>query len=141
MDRTDVTYALWQQVYNWAIAHGYSFDNVGSGKGTNHPAQAIDWYDCVKWCNARSEMEGRTPAYYTSATLAVVYRGGDLGHQQFLREMECGLSLADRGGVGKGGAGRSRRAAVSVGQHDFMEPGELLPIPSHLIQPLAMPTI
>ena len=78
MDRTDVTYALWQQVYTWAIAHGYSFDNVGSGKATNHPVQTVSWYDCVKWCNARSEMEGRTPAYYTSVSLAVVYRGGDL---------------------------------------------------------------
>jgi formylglycine-generating enzyme required for sulfatase activity len=78
MDRTDVTYALWRQVYTWAIAHGYSFDNVGSGKATNQPVQTVSWYDCVKWCNARSEMEGRTPAYYTSVSLAVVYRTGGL---------------------------------------------------------------
>jgi formylglycine-generating enzyme required for sulfatase activity len=78
MDQYDVTLALWQQVYNWAITHGYSFDKAGSGKAANHPVQTIDWYDSVKWCNARSEMEGRTPAYYTSATLAVVYRTGDL---------------------------------------------------------------
>ena len=65
--RSDVTYALWQQVYNWAIEHGYSFANAGSGKAANHPVQAMDWYDAVKWCNARSEMEGRTPAYYTNA--------------------------------------------------------------------------
>jgi formylglycine-generating enzyme required for sulfatase activity len=44
----------------------------------NHPVQAIDWYDCVKWCNARSEMEGRTPAYYTTAAQTAVYRTGDL---------------------------------------------------------------
>jgi hypothetical protein len=69
MDKYDVTEALWQQVYNWAINHGYSFDYPGSvwGKAANHPVQTIDWYDCVKWCNARSEMEGRVPAYYTSA--------------------------------------------------------------------------
>ena len=76
MDQYDVTYALWQQVYNWATNHGYSFDHVGSGKALNHPVQTIDWYDSVKWCNARSEMEGRTPAYYTSAAMAVVYRTG-----------------------------------------------------------------
>src|ERR1039458_8926274 len=63
MDRTDVTYALWQQVYTWAIAHGYSFDNVGSGKATNQPVQTVSWYDCVKWCNARSEMD-RTDVTY-----------------------------------------------------------------------------
>ena len=31
----------------------------------------LNWYDCVKWCNARSEMEGRTPAYYTSAAQTI----------------------------------------------------------------------
>jgi formylglycine-generating enzyme required for sulfatase activity len=78
MDQYDVTYALWQQVHNWATNHGYSFDAAGSGKAANHPVQRIDWYDCVKWCNARSEMEGRTPAYYTSAAQATVYRTGQV---------------------------------------------------------------
>jgi formylglycine-generating enzyme required for sulfatase activity len=76
MDRYDVTLSLWQQVYNWAITHGYSFDNAGSGKATDHPVQTISWYDSVKWCNARSEMEGRTPAYYSNAMQTVVYRTG-----------------------------------------------------------------
>jgi len=78
MDANLVSYALWRQVYQWGIGHGYSFDNAGSGKATNHPVQTIDWYDCVKWCNARSEMDGRAPAYYTDASQAVVYRSGDL---------------------------------------------------------------
>jgi formylglycine-generating enzyme required for sulfatase activity len=30
----------------------------------------------VKWCNARSEKEGRTPAYYTDADQTIVYRSG-----------------------------------------------------------------
>jgi len=62
MDKTDVPYSSWQQVYTWAITNGYTFDNPGVGKASNHPVQNIDWYDCVKWCNARSEKEGRTPA-------------------------------------------------------------------------------
>jgi formylglycine-generating enzyme required for sulfatase activity len=78
MDKYDVTYALWQTVYNWATNHGYGFDNVGSGKAANHPVQTIDWYDCVKWCNARSEMEGRMPAYYTNAAQTTVYRTGQV---------------------------------------------------------------
>jgi formylglycine-generating enzyme required for sulfatase activity len=78
MDKYDVTYALWRQVYNWAITHGYSFYDAGSGKAANHPVQTIDWYDCVKWCNARSEMEGRTPAYYTTSTQTTVYRTGEV---------------------------------------------------------------
>jgi formylglycine-generating enzyme required for sulfatase activity len=83
MDKYDVTEALWQQVYNWATNHGYSFDYPGSvydgsSKGPNYPVVDVDWYDCAKWCNARSEMAGKVPAYYTSAALAVVYRTGDL---------------------------------------------------------------
>lgn len=76
MDRTQVTQALWDEVYQWAIAHGYGFDNPGSGKAANHPVQSVSWYDVVKWCNARSEKEGRVPAYYRNAAQAFVYRGG-----------------------------------------------------------------
>ena len=76
MDKYLVTKSLWDSVYQWATNHGYSFDNAGSGKASTHPVQFIDWYDCVKWCNARSEMEGRTPAYYTDAGLSVRYRSG-----------------------------------------------------------------
>lgn len=78
MDGYDVTKALWDGVYNWAITNGYSFDDAGSGKAPNHPVQFIDWYDAVKWCNARSEKEGRTPAYYTNAAQATVYRSGQV---------------------------------------------------------------
>jgi formylglycine-generating enzyme required for sulfatase activity len=87
MDKYDVTEALWQQVFNWARNHGYSFDYPGSvpgsayssySKGPNYPVVILDWYDCVKWCNARSEMEGRTPAYYTSAAQTTVYRTGEV---------------------------------------------------------------
>ena len=62
----------------WVNKMPASLANVGSGKAANHPVQTIDWYDCVKWCNARSEMEGRTPAYYTSAAQTVVYRTGQV---------------------------------------------------------------
>ena len=73
MDATPVTKALWDEVYTWAIANGYSFDNPGLGKATNHPVHTVNWYDVVKWCNARSEMEGR-PAVYT--VNGAVYRTG-----------------------------------------------------------------
>jgi formylglycine-generating enzyme required for sulfatase activity len=78
MDVNLVSYSQWQTVYNWAIAHGYTFDYAGSGKASTHPVQTIDWYDCVKWCNARSEKEGKTPAYYTDSRLSVPYRGGQV---------------------------------------------------------------
>jgi len=78
MDVNLVSYSQWQSVYNWATNHGYTFDYPGSGKASTHPVQTIDWYDAVKWCNARSEMEGKTPAYYTDAELSVPYRSGEV---------------------------------------------------------------
>ena len=81
MDTNLVSYALWTNIYQWATSHGYSFDNAGSRKAANHPVQTVNWYDMVKWCNARSEMEGLTPCYYTDASQATPYRSGsiDLG--------------------------------------------------------------
>jgi len=68
MDITQVTKAQWDTVYNWAIANGYSFDNAGSGKAPDHPVHTANWYDFVKWCNARSEMTGRVPCYTVSGS-------------------------------------------------------------------------
>ena len=78
MDRAEVTKALWDDVYQWAITHGYSFDNPGLGKAANHPVHTVNWFDVVKWCNARSEKERRTPAYYTNAAQTTVYRAGQV---------------------------------------------------------------
>ncbi len=50
----EVTKELWDGVYNWSLTNGYAYDNPGSGKAANHPVQSINWYDMVKWCNARS---------------------------------------------------------------------------------------
>ena len=76
MDRYEVSKALWDEVYSWAIAHGYSFEYGAQGKASTHPAQRMTWYDSVKWCNARSEKDGKVPAYYTDAGLSVRYRSG-----------------------------------------------------------------
>jgi hypothetical protein len=126
MDKYLVAKSLWDTVYQWAIAHGYTFDNVGSGKASTHPVQTIDWYDCVKWCNARSEKEGRAGVLHgCGIECAVSDRAGGA-----VCEVEYRLPFADGGGVGEGGAGRVEWAAVSVGQHDFVESGQLLCLPS-----------
>ena len=78
MDRYEVSKALWDEVYSWAIAHGYSFEYGAQGKASTHPAQSMTWYDSVKWCNARSEKDGKVPAYYTDAGLSVRYRSGQV---------------------------------------------------------------
>jgi formylglycine-generating enzyme required for sulfatase activity len=76
MDVNLVSLSQWQSVYYWATNHGYNFVHAGSGKAANHPVQTVDWYDSVKWCNARSEQAGKTPVYYTDATQTTVYRSG-----------------------------------------------------------------
>jgi len=78
MDTNLVSYSLWQKVYTYATNNGYSFDNAGSGRAENHPVQTVDWYDCVKWCNARSARAGLTPVYYTDVNMTQLYTNGDV---------------------------------------------------------------
>jgi formylglycine-generating enzyme required for sulfatase activity len=76
MDKYEVTKGLWDTVRTWAVANGYQFENAGAGRAANHPVHAVNWFDVVKWCNARSQQEGRTPCYYTDASLTLIYKTG-----------------------------------------------------------------
>jgi len=79
---TEVTYAKWKEVYDWATTEEidpdtgevlneeylYTFANSGyignSNSGsTSQPVTFINWRDAIVWCNAYSEMEGLTPCY------------------------------------------------------------------------------
>jgi hypothetical protein len=62
--------------------HGYSFVNPGAGKAANHPVMTIDWYDCVKWCNARSQLArlsilGRHFDYFSGSALRICQQNQD----------------------------------------------------------------
>ncbi|MGY8642507.1 MAG: formylglycine-generating enzyme family protein, partial [Verrucomicrobiales bacterium] len=79
MDVTEVTLSQWQTVQQWGTLVGdYTFAAGAAGKAANHPVQTVSWYDCVKWCNARSEQAGKTPVYYTDDAHTTVYRTGDV---------------------------------------------------------------
>ena len=77
MDVNEVSLSLWNSVTAYATTHGYGF-NPGAGKAANHPVQNVNWYDAVKWCNARSEQAGKPPVYFTDAGLVTVYRTGEV---------------------------------------------------------------
>ena len=78
MDVNLVSSNLWATVYNYAIGKGYTFENYWTAKAGNHPVEKVFWYDCVKWCNARSQQAGLTPVYYTDAGFTQVYTNGEL---------------------------------------------------------------
>jgi hypothetical protein len=74
--KTEVTWGEWRTVRDWAIAHDYTdLANAGEGVEDNYPVSNVNWYDAVKWCNAKSEQDGKTPVYKNGAD---VYRTGQL---------------------------------------------------------------
>lgn len=72
---TTTTWELWKTVRAWALSRGYLFDNPGQagsgvpvawagfGDDPRQPVTRVSWYDAVRFCNALSEMSGRTPCY------------------------------------------------------------------------------
>jgi formylglycine-generating enzyme required for sulfatase activity len=61
--RTEVTWLEWKKVRSWASENGYDIGNTGQGISNKHPVVEVSWYDCLKWLNAKSEMEGFYPVY------------------------------------------------------------------------------
>jgi formylglycine-generating enzyme len=76
ISRTEVTWGEWKEVRTYAEANGYDIEGVGEGCADDHPVHSVNWYDVVKWCNAKSEMEGLPPVYTVSGA---VYRSGEFG--------------------------------------------------------------
>ncbi|HPG00541.1 MAG TPA: SUMF1/EgtB/PvdO family nonheme iron enzyme, partial [Kiritimatiellia bacterium] len=77
VDAYEVYQNLWNWVTNFNGGNGYTYSNPGSGKSNLHPIQSINWFDAVKWCNARSQRDGLTPVYYTDAGFQTIYKAGE----------------------------------------------------------------
>ena len=77
MDTNLVNYSKWTSIYAWATNRGYAFNHPGSAKATNHPVVFVDWFDTVKWCNARSHLAGLSPVYYTDSAFTRELTNGE----------------------------------------------------------------
>jgi len=74
ISRYPTTWSEWKTVRHWAAMHGYDIGEAGQGSGDNHPVRNVSWYEVIKWCNAKSEKAGLTPAYSLGRD---VYRIGE----------------------------------------------------------------
>jgi formylglycine-generating enzyme required for sulfatase activity len=76
ISKNEVTHGLWQEVRQWALKNGYpdlpSLD-INPRESEQHPAYGMGWDSAIKWCNARSEMNGLKPCYKLNGN---VYRKG-----------------------------------------------------------------
>jgi formylglycine-generating enzyme required for sulfatase activity len=79
----EVTWGEWKKVRDWAVKNGYDLENsgsakIGEGASNNHPVTSISWYDAVKWCNAKSEMNRLEPVYEAKGS---VFKTGEYGRK------------------------------------------------------------
>ena len=71
---TPVTSGEYEDVRLWANFNGFDIAK-GSAKTLKHPITGISWFDAVKWCNAKSLMEGLKPVYGIKGTQGFYQRG------------------------------------------------------------------
>jgi formylglycine-generating enzyme required for sulfatase activity len=80
ISETEVLFREWKEVRDWALGAGYEFENRGNAESGDEPVVHVNWYDAVKWCNAKSEKAGAKPCYYLAGAheAANLYKKGQV---------------------------------------------------------------
>lgn len=75
INKYETTYEIWYKIRKKSEKLGYNFANLGQAgtfgrygeepteENANQPVTTISWYDAIVWCNALSELSGKTPCY------------------------------------------------------------------------------
>lgn len=77
--RTEVTWAEWKEVLSDMSSSSYDIDEYGPICGDSHPV-LVFWFDVLKWCNAKSELEGLEPVYKVNGA---TYRAGEFSFTDY----------------------------------------------------------
>jgi hypothetical protein len=71
---TEVTKAEWDSVKTYADANRYQISSAPTGSGASRPIEKVDWYDALKWSNAKSRQAGLSVVYTVPVKVATITR-------------------------------------------------------------------
>ncbi|MEA1877654.1 MAG: SUMF1/EgtB/PvdO family nonheme iron enzyme [Bacteroidota bacterium] len=93
MGEHEVTYSLWEEVYDWAQENGYNIFSSGqagsqSDFSDDHPVTRICWCDALVWSNALTEYYNQNNGQKPDYSFAYTYKGdpirnSDINNEEF----------------------------------------------------------